>query len=243
MRVSLSALTLGLLIPAATGHIAHRQALSTPTPAAQTTLTITASPPAHALIESMRKAMVARRTVRVSMVSQSTWPGHAVLTWTWMDLDLQSNEMREIDTSERVQPNSSSISITVERRELVVAGGEGAWRTPGRPWSCERLTGVDVREGLTPFQMQLDGTTNLGPANVLGVPAWHLVATNSTRSTRIDLYLARSDDTLLRVRVDRIARLGGIESHDTDTETYRRYGKSITATLPKKCRRSGVPPG
>lgn len=78
---------------------ASLQSTVTPTPtAASPTSTDTPLPPGASLVELMRKAMVAKRTVRMGEVAQSTWRGHSALSWTWMDLDLQANAMREVDT-------------------------------------------------------------------------------------------------------------------------------------------------
>lgn len=235
---------LALLAPAIPGYVAHGQALatSTPTPVTSPPPTPTPIPAGPALIELMRKAMVAQRTFRVSSTSQSTWTGHSVLGWTWMDMDLQSNTMREVDTTQRVQTDASSIAIVVERRELVVSGGEGASRTPGHTWSCERLRAVRIRDGLIPFQVQSADVTNLGPAHTAGTSVWHVQAKNAavsawaTRSATVDLYISRSDNTLVRLTLSTVTRLGGVKTHETVTETYSRYGKAISVTMPEQCR-------
>lgn len=223
--------------PLAYGHV-PATSTATPTPS----LTPTPMPVGRALIELMRKAMVARRTVRVSSTSQSTWTGHSVLSWTWMDMDLQSNTMREVDTTQRARPDAPSIAITVERRELVVSGGEGAARTPGHTWFCEHLKGVRVRNGLIPFQVQSANVTNLGPAKVVGISVWHVRARNaavsawSTNDATVDLYISRSDNTPVQLMLNTVTRLGGQTEHVKVTETYGRYGKAVTVTMPRECR-------
>lgn len=240
-RVSPTALALLLLLPVASGSTARGQTLTTPTPVASPTPTPPPIPAGHALIELMRKAMVARRTLRVSSISQSTPPGQSVLGWTWMDMDLQSNRMREVDTAQRVRTGASSIAIVVERRELVVSGGDAASRTPGHIWYCERLRGVRIRNGLIPFQVQAADVTNLGPAHVGGTSVWHVRARNatvsawSTKSATVDLYISRSDNTLVRLALNTVTWLEGHREHFAVTETYSRYGKAIAVTMPKQC--------
>lgn len=243
-RSFLTALALVLLIPSA-GHVAHGQAISTatPTPVAVVVTPIPKHiPSGHALIELMRKAMVARRTVRVSEISHSRWTGHNVLGWTWIDMDLQANAMREVDSWQRVRPNAPSITISLETRKLLVAHSVAASREPGHAWYCEHLRGVRVRNSLIPFQMTATDVTNLGVTATSGVLVWHVRATGavvpawSTNDATVDLYIAQSDNTLVRLHLSAAPTLGGHETRETVTQTYSRYGKPITVTMPRQCR-------
>jgi hypothetical protein len=186
--------------------------------------------------------MVAKKTVRVSVSSLSTWSKHTVLGWTWMDVDLQSNELHEIDTLQRVQPSAPAIAVTVERREEVVSGGHGASRKPQGSWSCEQLRGVRVRDSLIPFQLKAANLKNIGLAYSGGMPVWHVQAIDagvsawSTNSATVDLYISQSQHTLVRLHLNTVTRIGGVRTRETIRETYRRYGKPITVTVPEQCR-------
>jgi len=133
IRIPVVTLALALVVLVTAWGDAHGQTLTTSMPnpvVVSQTAGPTPIPSGRALLELMRKAMVARRTVRVGITSLSTWTGHWVVGVTWMDLDLQSNVLREVDTIQRVRPNASRIGVMVERRELVLAGGMAANRKP-----------------------------------------------------------------------------------------------------------------
>lgn len=244
IRHVLAVLTLALLALVG-GHAAHGQAIGTPTPtpvSGPVTPTTTPVPSGHALIELMRKVMLARRTVRVNEIERSTWTGHSVLGWTWLDMDLRSSAVREVDSWQRVRPNAPSITISLERRALLLAHGVAASREPGRAWYCEHLRGVRARNLLIPFQMTDTTVTNLGAATASGVPVWHVRATDaevpawSTNNARVDLYIAQRDNSLVRLDLIAAPQLGGHTTHEAVTQSYSHYGIPIAVTLPQRCR-------
>jgi len=247
MRVAVVVLTVALLIsPSAMQAVHGQQATqSSPTP---TRTTVSPSPiPApvpsgHSLLKLMTKAITLRNAVRVNSRSLSTWKGHWILGVTWMDVGIQSNTLREIDTWQRVRPNASPLTITMETRELRLAHEMAASRKPHHPWLCERLRGITVTDSLIAFQMKSANVTTLGTAKAGGESVWHVrasgaeVAAWSTHSAIVDLYISRTDDTLVRLTLTTVTRLGGVNVHEMVTESYSRYGEPVKVRLPTHCR-------
>ncbi len=243
-RIRMIALTLMLPFGVPAVRSAHGQVLTSSTPQVvglAPTAIPTSMPTGPALLERMRKAIVAHRTVRVNVTAVTTWKGHKVFEWMWIDLDLQANAMREVDTILRTKPKAPTIAVTVERRELVVSGGMAADRKPKGLWSCEQLSGVRVKNTLIPFQIRAPNVRNLGAAHVAGLPVWHLevdraeVAVWSAHAATVGLYISQSNNSLVQLNLNAVTWLGGAKTHETVTETYRRYGKPIAVTIPAQC--------
>lgn len=77
---------------------------------------------------------------------------------------------------------------------------------------------------------------------IAGVPVWHVRVTHaavsawSTRDATVDLFISRSDHTLRRLTLTADSLLGGAKTHVALTQTYNRYGKAVTVTVPQVCR-------
>jgi len=99
-----------------------------------------------------------------------------------------------------------------------------------------------VRDLLVPFQLKSANVRNLGPGNAGGVTVWHVQAMDaevpiwSAQSATVDLYTSQSDGTLVRLDLSTVTRVGGTKLHETVAETYRRYSKAVTVTVPRQCR-------
>lgn len=238
-----------VLLGAGYGTRAEARTTATATPAeVRTTATATPAeglptpsplPPGHALIELMRKSLIAGRTVRIMETSTTRWAGHEVLGWSVTDVDVHANAMREIDTIQRFRPNAPAISVSVWRRELVVSGGEGANRKPGGLWNCENLHGVRVRDGLSPFQIPTANATTTGPERVAGVPAWRVEINHApwfggTASVTLDVGQGNGDP--IRLHITSLMRSGTTTIHETIVDGFSRNGVPVTVTLPKQCR-------
>lgn len=198
-----------------------------------------AFPPAEQIIRRMVQEALAKGTFHERVESTTMGRGLREIVTQRLDVDLRYHLLRQVGVDRKMKlPRTLLSQDTFER---ISVGYRSGTRDNGGAWSCQqfqpgstRLIGRSTYLAATGWPRR---AVNLGPATWNGVPVWRLQATvfgggtsgSPTPAQRGDLYIARSNETLL----GETWRPG---KGSTASATYSRYGAPVHISLPDVCR-------
>jgi hypothetical protein len=141
------------------------------------------------------------------------------------------------ENAKQLKPSPSSAKL---RLESISVGKRSAMRTNKQSWECVAASSSDY--DLAALLPHANKPIDLGPAAVGQVSVWRVrvTASDSTGKYRVDYFIAQSDYSLVRLGEKITIGTGTSTATVKATLDYSRYGESVTAKLPRKCRSSSA---
>lgn len=199
------------------------------------------TPAADDLLARMREAMVRQGSVHVDfrMIS-ALYPVGQVTTHLRGDVSWKLSLLHDRTIVQRTDSGHVG-SAPLETIDLRLVHQRAASHSRAGSWQCQNLAHVQVMSTLLGLEETVLTDRVVGTDVVNGERVWKVRATGYSPATgsgtvaEIVYDIAQSDSTLQRVLVTGTPSFGGRTQRTVASETYTRYGETVSVQLPEAC--------